>query len=356
MCCLLLCVVACPAPALLLMQLHPPLPPCSLLSFSISCVSLAFSTLSCLAPWLTPLSTLPPPPPPRCRLNILACSKPMTSSAKPKSCDFLTPALPLCLFLPLPLPVLTSCYSRLSAFAGLNLASSIGRLTGSPRHPYTSKQQLHLSWQKYPIQRSYATKKLLQVKKDYHHCARPWTAGKHMESAGQLAKELGLIDEAVDSYRRASELFLHCGKVQPSADVLSRGARAVEDERSEIAVRMYLDACAMLEEDGREQMAFDNYRAAVNLYVKLNRFKDAAAVLVRWGQSADKCHATQSQCKAYLSAVIVHLYDEDLKQAQQCYNDCSQGVSTGLMRFPEVTRAKLLKSFYQHIVRETQMK
>uniref|UniRef100_A0A7I4FAB7 Gamma-soluble NSF attachment protein n=1 Tax=Physcomitrium patens TaxID=3218 RepID=A0A7I4FAB7_PHYPA len=51
----------------------------------------------------------------------------------------------------------------------------------------------------------------------------PWTAGKHMESAGQLAKELGLIDEAVDSYRRASELFLHCGKVQPSADVLSRG-------------------------------------------------------------------------------------------------------------------------------------
>ncbi|XP_024356427.1 uncharacterized protein [Physcomitrium patens] len=223
MCCLLLCVVACPAPALLLMQLHPPLPPCSLLSFSISCVSLAFSTLSCLAPWLTPLSTLPPPPPPRCRLNILACSKPMTSSAKPKSCDFLTPALPLCLFLPLPLPVLTSCYSRLSAFAGLNLASSIGRLTGSPRHPYTSKQQLHLSWQKYPIQRSYATKKLLQVKKDYHHCARPWTAGKHMESAGQLAKELGLIDEAVDSYRRASELFLHCGKVQPSADVLSRG-------------------------------------------------------------------------------------------------------------------------------------
>jgi tetratricopeptide (TPR) repeat protein len=152
----------------------------------------------------------------------------------------------------------------------------------------------------------------------------PWTAGKHMESAGQLAKELGLIDEAIDSYRRASELILHCGKVQPSADVLSRGARAVEDERSEIAVRMYLDACAMLEEDGREQMAFDNYRAAVNLYVKLNRFKDAAAVLVRWGQSADKCHATQSQCKAYLSAVIVHLYDEDLKQAQQCYNDCSQ--------------------------------
>ncbi|KAG0557897.1 hypothetical protein M758_11G161100 [Ceratodon purpureus] len=152
----------------------------------------------------------------------------------------------------------------------------------------------------------------------------PWTAGKHMESAGALAKELGRIDETVVLYRRASELFLECGKAQPSADVLGRGARAVEDESPEVAIRMYLDACAMLEEDGREQMAFDTYRAVVNLYIKLNRFKDAAALLVRWGQAADKCHATQSQCKAYLSAIIVHLYDEDLKQAQQCYNDCSQ--------------------------------
>lgn len=46
-----------------------------------------------------------------------------------------------------------------------------------------------------------------------------------MESVGALAKELGFIDETVDSYRKASELFLTCGKVQPSADVLGRGAR-----------------------------------------------------------------------------------------------------------------------------------
>ena len=46
-----------------------------------------------------------------------------------------------------------------------------------------------------------------------------------MESVGALAKELGCIDEAVVSYRRASELFLQCGKAQPSADALGRGAR-----------------------------------------------------------------------------------------------------------------------------------
>lgn len=46
----------------------------------------------------------------------------------------------------------------------------------------------------------------------------------------------------------------------------------MEDENPEVAIRMYLDACAMLEEDGREQMAFDTYRAAVNLYIKLDRY------------------------------------------------------------------------------------
>lgn len=47
--------------------------------------------------------------------------------------------------------------------------------------------------------------------------------------------------------------------------------RAVEDEKPEMALKMYLDACSILEEDGREQMAFDTYRATVNLYIKLER-------------------------------------------------------------------------------------
>jgi hypothetical protein len=80
------------------------------------------------------------------------------------------------------------------------------------------------------------------------------------------------------------------------------------------------------------------------------RFSDAATVLLRWGLAADKSKAVHTQCKvvprheyhtvackaqldfltngfyvqAYLSAIIVYLYAHDLKQADQCYNDCSQ--------------------------------
>ncbi|MQM05056.1 hypothetical protein Taro_037866 [Colocasia esculenta] len=53
-------------------------------------------------------------------------------------------------------------------------------------------------------------------------------------------------------------------------------------------------------------------------------YADAVTCLLRWGLAADHCNAVNSQCKAYLSAIIVYLYMHDFKQAEKCYNDCSQ--------------------------------
>lgn len=46
---------------------------------------------------------------------------------------------------------------------------------------------------------------------------------------------------------------------------------ALEDKAPEEATKLYDDACTLLEEDGKEQMAFDLYRAAASLYVKLEK-------------------------------------------------------------------------------------
>ncbi|GAY33809.1 hypothetical protein CUMW_008130 [Citrus unshiu] len=153
---------------------------------------------------------------------------------------------------------------------------------------------------------------------------RPWDAAKHMESAAALAKELHNWREVADFYRKASELYNECGRSQPASDALAKAARALEDAVPEDAIQLYTDACIMLEEDDKEQMAFDLYRAATNVYIKLEKYADAATFLLRWGLAADKCNATNSQCKAYLSAIIVYLYANDFKQAEKCYNDCSQ--------------------------------
>ncbi|EOY25567.1 PREDICTED: gamma-soluble NSF attachment protein [Theobroma cacao] len=152
----------------------------------------------------------------------------------------------------------------------------------------------------------------------------PWDAAKHMESAAALAKELRNWAEVIDFYRKASELYMQCDRPQPASDALAKGARALEDALPDDAIQLYTDACVILEDDGKEQMAFDLYRAATSVYVKLEKYTDAAAFLLRLGLAADKCNARNSQCKAYLSAIIVYLYAHDLKQAEKCYNDCSQ--------------------------------
>lgn len=54
---------------------------------------------------------------------------------------------------------------------------------------------------------------------------RPWDAAKHMESAAALAKELGNWNEVTDFYRRASELYMECGRPQPASDALAKAAR-----------------------------------------------------------------------------------------------------------------------------------
>ncbi|PKU63427.1 Gamma-soluble NSF attachment protein [Dendrobium catenatum] len=125
----------------------------------------------------------------------------------------------------------------------------------------------------------------------------PWDAAKHMESAGALAKDLNRWSEVSDHYRRASELYMECGRSQPASDALAK-----EDVQPDEAIRLYNDACGILEEDGKEQMAFDLYQAVTSIYIKLEKYIDAATSLLRWGVAADACNAVHSQCKVLSTA------------------------------------------------------
>ncbi|KAL4563586.1 hypothetical protein LXL04_027630 [Taraxacum kok-saghyz] len=181
----------------------------------------------------------------------------------------------------------------------------------------------------------------------------PWDAGKHMESAGALAVELSIWNEVADFYRRASELYNECGRSQPASDALAKGARALEDAKPEVAIAMYTDACSLLEEDGKENMVFDIYRAITSVYIKLEKYTDAATFLLRWAVAANKCNALHSQCKAYLSAIIVYLYAHDFKEAEKCYNDCCQ-IDTFFSSDQSHCASKLLSAYREADIEEIQ--
>lgn len=53
----------------------------------------------------------------------------------------------------------------------------------------------------------------------------PWDAAKHMESAAALAQKLSIWNEVADFYRKASELYIECGRAQPASDALGKAAR-----------------------------------------------------------------------------------------------------------------------------------
>ncbi|KAK9056012.1 hypothetical protein SSX86_027099 [Deinandra increscens subsp. villosa] len=178
-----------------------------------------------------------------------------------------------------------------------------------------------------------------------------WDAAKHMESAAALAVELSIWGEVADFYKRAAELYNECGRAQPASDALAKGARALEDAKPEEAIAMYTDAFSLLEEDGKENMAFDVYRAATNVYIKLEKYTDAATVLLRWAVAANKSNALHSQCKAYLSAIIVYLSAHDFKQAEKCYNDCCQ-IDTFLGSDQGHCASKLLSAYREADVEE----
>lgn len=61
-------------------------------------------------------------------------------------------------------------------------------------------------------------------------------------------------------------IFIHF-----DADLLMFCHSALEEAAPDQAIQLYNDACVLLEDDGKEQMAFDLYRAAATLYVKLEK-------------------------------------------------------------------------------------
>lgn len=46
---------------------------------------------------------------------------------------------------------------------------------------------------------------------------------------------------------------------------------AIEEAAPDEAIQLYIDACTILEDDDKEQMAFDLYGAATSLYIKIEK-------------------------------------------------------------------------------------
>ncbi|KAI3428586.1 hypothetical protein D9Q98_007408 [Chlorella vulgaris] len=148
-----------------------------------------------------------------------------------------------------------------------------------------------------------------------------WHAAKNMEKAGEAAKELGIWADVEAHYGRAAELYAEEGRLSAAAEAAARGARALEERQPEKAQEMYLRAVEWLEDAGKDALAGDIFRQAVAQLVRAGKWADAASMLLRFAVSCDGMGARNSQCKAYLGAVVVWLFAGKAKDAWATYQD-----------------------------------
>lgn len=111
-----------------------------------------------------------------------------------------------------------------------------------------------------------------------------------------------------------------------TSDLTERGRRraTIAALRRDAAANLYLRACEMLEDEDKHIYTVDHYRAAGAVQMRAEKFAAAAETMVKFGAACDTSGSKQSQCKAYLSAVVALLYAGDAVDAQATYADCSE--------------------------------
>ena len=154
----------------------------------------------------------------------------------------------------------------------------------------------------------------------------PYHAAKHLESAAKSAKDAGGDGAAArvqDLAAQAATLYCEAGRATTAAEALGRHASAADAlGDTDGAVGMLRRAFEFFEEEEAEHYAADTYRAAVNMVLRRKRWADACEFLLKWGASSGRSKAVTTQCRCYLSALVVQLHAGDYDEAERCFNDC----------------------------------
>lgn len=109
------------------------------------------------------------------------------------------------------------------------------------------------------------------------------------------------------------------GVRDPAVEALSRCAKIIEDKDGDAAAGLFLRACEMLEDEEKHVYTSDHYRAAAAVRMRQEKFVEAAEVMMKFGAACDASGSKQTQCKAYLAAVVALLYGKERKEKKKTY-------------------------------------
>ncbi|KAG1655475.1 hypothetical protein FOA52_008669 [Chlamydomonas sp. UWO 241] len=155
------------------------------------------------------------------------------------------------------------------------------------------------------------------------------SGGKLLEACAEVARSSGDFSRAAAYVDRAADAYCSSGRVTAGADALSRGGRLLEGSDPLASAHLYARACGIWEEEEKEALGLDVFRACASAYVRAGRSREGAQALERLARACSNAGSSNSMQKAQLGAVVAYLHAADGVAAWGAFQAASSSEGAG---------------------------
>jgi pentatricopeptide repeat protein len=95
----------------------------------------------------------------------------------------------------------------------------------------------------------------------------------------------------------------------------------LETDNPSKAIECYLEAVEIYETEEKDHFSIDTFKALIGLLVKNERWEEAIKLMDRQSMVFEKIKQPHNVCKVCLSAILIHLHQDDYIAADRAYNN-----------------------------------
>eukprot|EP01027_Heterolobosea_sp_BB2_P008439 GEZU01012523.1.p1 GENE.GEZU01012523.1~~GEZU01012523.1.p1 ORF type:complete len:314 (-),score=131.02 GEZU01012523.1:403-1344(-) len=154
-----------------------------------------------------------------------------------------------------------------------------------------------------------AVEAFLKASECHYLAENVYLAGKELETAGNICRDDKDNARACELYRKAAEIFLEDGKPDKAASLFTSAARIAEDVDK--AVELYKRAIDVFVDEEKYVMSGDAFRTFNAFLLRNGRIVDAIENIKKQIKAFEALDQPHNVWKAYLSIIVLHLYNND---------------------------------------------
>eukprot|EP01111_Echinosteliopsis_oligospora_P009368 TRINITY_DN2727_c0_g1_i3.p1 TRINITY_DN2727_c0_g1~~TRINITY_DN2727_c0_g1_i3.p1 ORF type:complete len:337 (+),score=114.55 TRINITY_DN2727_c0_g1_i3:60-1070(+) len=149
----------------------------------------------------------------------------------------------------------------------------------------------------------------------HYHLDIYYSAGKQIEAAAGMAKELKQAEEAANLYEKACLIYREGGSGFNAAESLTRGAKILETTNGERCMSLLKEACELFELEDKQVYSGDTFKSAINLFLRNKKYGETIELMKNQNRIFSKLNQQHDHNKSNLSIIIIFLYCDDFVAA-----------------------------------------